>query len=525
MPNTVGKVLRAIWYRFNKKGKQRILVVTMVRCLFLLFIATYSLSTICAEHPSSPEAFPPPLRECGQPCDACPCSFCFDSWRYEPVYGDATALSLQDVEDIAMTGNKALHSLRQIAAQGQYRVFQARSAWWPQVQIDPSATWTETNATDFTGLYTHVLSFSQTLFNRDLHHSVVLSEIEQEALCTDFAILKNEIRFLVRTAYYNVILQEGQTQVQRENVSLLREALELEERKLAVGESTRFDVNQAKVAFANALSDFFRSRRNLKFANNDLLRLIGRDPGQPIYLVESSMPVDEVPLLKERIDLLTRQQTTLGETALGDPKAHASWESAGAPFSEEEVMRWEEVAMSCQPEIHQRVLNLRAAKEQQARRYAEYLPSVGAFGSSTLSSASPSRTTQVGLSLNWTLFDGWGREARIQEQKLTVCAAEIALEKIIQDIRLGLRDRFDEIEEAVLSYYAAKQSVQVAEQAIDLARARRELGVITPIEYREVAASLTEARQTLNSASFALLRSYYALRRQAGADLRDSCET
>lgn len=448
---------------------------------------------------------------------------CIDGWDYEPVTLTDEVLSLEEVETLALEDNKALQSLRFIAAQGEYRSFQVRSARWPQLNFSPSATWTETSAASFSDLYSSAISFSQTLVDRPLHHSIQLSEIENEELCTDFAILKNEVRFLVRTAYYNVVLQIGQTEVQKENVELLREALDLEERKLAVGETTRFDVNQSKVSFANALSDFFRSRRNLKLAKNDLLGLIGRDPNGHVQLKAQSMPVDSVPLLKKKIASLSSQQKALIELKEQDLQVRPLWESAGAPFSKEEIEEWEEMALCCQPEIHKCLLRLQGSHVLEARSRAEYLPKLSAFGSNSFSSGSPSRTSQLGLSVDWTIFDGWKREARIREQKLATCSAQIELERVIQNTRLELRNRFDEIEEAVLSYYAAKQSVEVAEQALELARARRELGVITPIEYREVTASLTEARQTLNSASFALLRSYYALRKQAGADVRESC--
>lgn len=433
-------------------------------------------------------------------------------------------LTLTEAEDIAIRNNKAIRSLRQIAEQGQYRVLQAQAEWYPQVNYFPLARWRDVNSGS-SELYQSVLNFTQNIFDTQRYYDVRLSKIDEELLCTDFAILKNEVRYLVRTAYYNVILQKGQTEVQSENVEILQDALKLEERKFAVGESTRFDVNQAKVSYANALSDYFLSRRNHKAAKNNLLQLLGYDPNGDLLLAEDEMDVHTIPLLDAKIKVLTEQQREVELEKATNPNSPPQWANAGAPFSKEEKTNWEEMALSCQPQIHKRILLLDFEQETKSKRYGEYWPSLQGFGNHILSNSAPSRTYEAGVTLSWKLFDGFARSARVQEAKLAVCSAEIELQKIVQDNLISLHDRFDEIEEAVLSYYAAKESVALAEQAIELAKARRELGVITPIEYREVTASLTQARQDFNRASFALLRSYYLLRQEAGADFRDECNS
>jgi outer membrane protein TolC len=98
----------------------------------------------------------------------------------------------------------------------------------------------------------------------------------------------------------------------------------------------------------------------------------------------------------------------------------------------------------------------------------------------------------------------------------------VAYDRAWQDAQIQVERRFHELEEAFLSYFAASQSVRLAEEAIELASNRRDLGVITPLEFRDTASSLTQARLTLSRASFNLLTSYYALRREAGVDVADN---
>ena len=451
------------------------------------------------------------------PLSARPC--CCDDLEPLPTH----PITLLEAEDIAIRNNKAIRSLRQIAAQGQYQVIQAWSQWLPQIDLGQRVRWRYTNASSSTTRFQNtILTFSQNLFNPTAYYGVRLSYIDEELLCTDFAILKNEIRFQVRTAYYDIILQEGQTLVQSENVEILRDALTLEERKFQVGETTRFDVNQAKVSVANALSDYFASRRNLKLARNDFLRLLGYDPSQEFSLAESSMPVRSISMLNERIKRIT-VQAEAEPVKLGETEGRDRWEQVSVAFGEEEIVQWEDIAYSCQPEIHKRRLLSDSARERESQLYGDYLPSVKLFTDQNFNRSRPARSHDVGFALSWKLFDGFNREAKISKQGLAVCSADIELEKILQDTKTSLHNRFEEIEEAVLSYYAAQESVTLGEQALDLARARRQLGVITPIQFRETARDLTSARQQLNLASFGLLRSYYLLRQQAGADFRDAC--
>ena len=89
----------------------------------------------------------------------------------------------------------------------------------------------------------------------------------------------------------------------------------------------------------------------------------------------------------------------------------------------------------------------------------------------------------------------------------------------VEEAKAEVRDAIYEIEEALLSYYAAHEGVLLADEAIDQAKARRDLGMITPLEYRDVVASRTQAKQIFIQASYRLLTSYYALRYATGIDV------
>ena len=439
---------------------------------------------------------------------------CADAVVLPAPYLEAQPLSLRQAEQVALTHNKSLGSQRELSKQGGYLQRQGVARWLPgstysaQVSRVPKAgLGASGNGTSLSG----TLGFSQLIFSWDAYYGLKSAVTQKKQFQNDFSLATNDLLFQVRSAYYRVVLSDNQVEVEQENIGTLQEAYEREKRRLEAGESTKFEVHQSQVKVTEAWSGYYRAVKEARIARNQLLLLMGMDPGQEFSIFDHKIPVREVELIGGKIEKLEK----------------LSPEAFGPLFTSSEVQQWTRTALLHRPEVNRQRISSELARREHRRSRGEYMPTITGYaddrnittaGSSFLGQSS---YWDIGIRLNWTLFDGMGRENRIRAQKARRRSAEINHEKSIQDTKGIVWDHFYKIEEALLGYTAAGQGVSLAEEALRLAKSRRDVGVITPLEYRDTVQALTVARQSFHQKSFDLLSSYYALRKDSGIDIQD----
>ncbi|MCB1136452.1 MAG: TolC family protein [Chlamydiia bacterium] len=443
-------------------------------------------------------------------------------------------LTLEKAEKFALRHNKTLRSLRWAVVSGAWKRCDARSKFAPKLSLEATITRSDFRAENPSTSIKEKLTVDQIIYDTASYYGVCAADLDARQLEISLLSLTNNILFDVRSAYYEMIVSEEELQVQEENVQILGDALRREERKYEVGESTKFDVRQSKVAVANALSSYYRSVRNYKVAQNTLLTALGLEPNDDVQLVieERDIPVMAVPLLRAKAESLgwtegrteEEKNDLVAETFRVYSQDDASRDRI---FSEADIWLWEQRAMDARPAIKRSCVNLMKARNTLNSRYGERHPKITFSATGTNNAGSSFHIHkkfmegEFGGKLTWCLFDA-GRHFRIRSARSERCDAMVKYEEEVQQTKRVIADSFHDLEGALLSYFAATQSVILAEEAIELAANRRDLGVITPLEYRDVANSLTTARQQFNRASFTLMRSYYSLRREAGVDVEDN---
>lgn len=435
-----------------------------------------------------------------------------------------TVLTLSDAEAFAIVSNPSLQALRSAVVQGNMRVLQAYGAWLP------SAEWTgETRRTHILGrfddIHTSMIAINQLLYSGDALYGVKLSGRDADIIYYEFVTLYNDILFQVRSAYYRLVLAREDIAVRRDNVELLVDAMEREKRRLEFGESTKFEVNRSKVAVSNALSGYYEAVKEENLARDALGQVLGIDPddAERLELTETTIPVEEIALLAQKIDVFTPESETFFEEALVcDDGSGLGRCRERQVFSSDETAVWERQALRRRPDIRRYEVALAAAVDSVNKRRTEYLPVITIFTNRRDHSfggfSSKRSFWEWGGNFQWKLFDGFARENRIREASSARCEALINYNKSIQDAKIALADRFHEIEQSLFSYFAEGQSVVLAEESVDQAKARRDVGTITSLEYRDATNALTVSRHRFNQTSYALLIAYYALVRDVGGE-------
>lgn len=429
--------------------------------------------------------------------------------------------TLKEAEEQALKYNEQLLSLEQQVEAGKQRRLQAISSYMPSASLTGQHSRSE-NSSIFAPAEstTASVNFTQNLFVSDVYYANQSARIDYQSLRQQFQSLKNSLLFQLRQSYFAVLLAQEELKVQKENVDVLMGALKREQQLLDLGESTVFDVNQSKVAVANALSEFYAAVKGEKSSHNTLIRLLGlTSKMDDLVISESDFPVRAIPILNEKLLALgmEKEESSVIDRLLSE--GHLNHESI---FSDAEVRSWEAEALSNRPDIQVQESSLDQAKYNLRSKKAKYLPDLAAFAtydwtSQTSSLSNDKDNWKMGVSLSWNLFDSFNRERKIAEARKLKRSAEHTFQDLIDAAKGDVRDRIYDLEEGLMSYFAAHEGASLAEDAIKEARQRREVGVITALEYRDAASTQTKAKQNFNLASYRLLVAYYALKASVGA--------
>jgi len=163
------------------------------------------------------------------------------------------------------------------------------------------------------------------------------------------------------------------------------------------------------------------------------------------------------------------------------------------------------------PDFNMLKTSLELQKLNIKRYQAQYLPTLVGFGSysqkMTGNNADDIKwypTSLVGLQLNFKLFDGFGRKAKVQRAKIALDMAQNNLDNMKKLISM-------QVENARKSFYSALERVRAREDNLKLAQ---KIYDTTKVKYKEGVGSsveLTQAEQSLYQAQSNLLKAKYDL--------------
>jgi len=454
-------------------------------------------------------------------------------------------LSLKGAEEIALEYNKSLLIAREGTTQAQERKSQAVSRWLPAIgyraefrDIEKKELFFNvfSSVFDFSHQgYSSILQLSQPIFSTDLLFGLKSKNLEAQVTSYEQANTKNELLLAVRDRYYEVLLYEKALVIERENIDYLSYALQQEQGRLDAGNATPFEVNQSKVAVANAISTYYATLKKLKNARNAFILTLGIDPllEPEIYLEEHSMPIDSIPVLSVKLqelnDVYDYRSDTF-PTTLDFSRHIESLERARklTLFTASEVQEYLDLALSLRPDLLARKLQVGVADQNVNTKLGTYLPKISGYVRYSYNDVDlgtrpffkQEYDLSAGVVLSWNLFDSMLREHEVREARSMRSSSRISYDKEWQRIEVEIRNGLYQLEEAMLTYLSSTQAVFVAEQAREQAKDKLHFGRIAPLEYRDSVNQLAQARNQQNQASFDLLAAYYQVRYATGVDAK-----
>jgi outer membrane protein TolC len=292
-----------------------------------------------------------------------------------------------------------------------------------------------------------------------------------EALKEVLEAQKLDISQLVKTQYYTLLLSKRLVEV---NVTALDRAevnLRSAQGFFQVGTQPKSFVTRAEVDVANGRVNVIRAQNAVSLARVALNTAMGIAVNAPT----------------EVKDTLAYQQFPMDRSAL---------------VAE---------AMKNRPEYRQVKAQADAADAFVRQTFRDFFPNLvgsGTYGVTGVTGfpASNARSTngfvdsgnewQVGLSLNWSIFDGGGKIARYKEAKANLEASQARVRDTELQVWQSVEQSYLNLGEAEERIGAARKAVESAEENYQLARGRFDAGVANIIELTDAQLALTQAQST-----------------------------
>lgn len=288
----------------------------------------------------------------------------------------------------------------------------------------------------------------------------------------------------VMNTYYDIIRQKYNYRVAKESIGISEERLKLAQEKLSVGSASQLDVLRAKVDLNADKSNLLSQEVTLSSLKVALNGLLAREASMDFdvedeFDVKSGMSFDQLKeaALKNNVDLQQAEK-------------FKSLSSYDVSLTRADYF----------PKI-----NLNSGYNyQKSQSEAGFFKSNTSYGYS------------YGLSLSWNLFNGFNTNLAYQNALITLDKIEINLLATINKVESALLIAYKNYEKNLEILQLEEENVSVAKENLDLAMEQFRLGILSPIEFRDIQKNYTTAQSRLSSAHYSAKISEKDLLKQSG---------
>lgn len=447
-------------------------------------------------------------------------------------------LGIEEVEKMALSQNQQILSLQELYKKAREGRYEAISKWLPKLMA-MSDLFTNKQKQLFPLGYKNTfltqLTLTQQIFSTEKYHDVKLASLWVEQLSLLLKALENDILFAARSLYYKIVLDYEMIATAEEHINILRELSNRLEYEYQIGTTILLNVNQSKVAIANATTTYYQRIKDLKSDKDRLSELLGIDPGdKELTIVDMIIPVDDFDEIREKLDHV--EEIFTGEE--GDAPIYKERFPENQIYlmrnlySIQEIRQWEQIAERFNPVLQGQLNEVAIASEEVKKEVGTYFPTVELVanlgGEPNPYNFYPKQTIGkqefqfgIGIQAKWLLFDGFGRESRVRQSRYQRNAKQYDYQRTKQTTMKDVRNQIFTIEESIANYVTSDGNVILADQTLLQAKDQFEIGYITIYDYQLAVNGLIEARNTLSRSAYDLVNGYYALRHAAGVDVRD----
>jgi outer membrane protein TolC len=313
-----------------------------------------------------------------------------------------------------------------------------------------------------------------------IHQANIAAKQDVLIAQTQFDQTKDAVALEVRQLYYNILVNEQKLEAAQDQLAATQLKDEESRSDVARGSALEVSALQSKASMLQAQQESL----TLRLEGNDLRRQFADTLGLPV---------------NTQIDL--------------DPGSAAA--TLDIPSRIDAVR----IALDQNQDIKVARQTLVKAQASLASTKDAYIPDVTALSRYSYQSGVPLLVHNFGtfgFSVNYDLFDGGRREAKVREARSEVRSAEVAVDKLQSEIEVQVQGIYDRIDELKQMVDVAEQTVQVRTEAARLADRQFEQNVALNSARSQAHADLASATASLLEANCGLSLAEADLKRAIG---------
>jgi len=408
-------------------------------------------------------------------------------------------LTLEDAVKIALDQNISVRQAQNNMESAQSGVLSAYGAYLPT--LSASGNWTRRQterpastqfilgipipvpATSSTNNdFSTGLSLGYTIFD-GLNREASLNRATSTAVAAEQQATRTrqQIVYLVQSAYLNVLRTEQLVKVSEENLKRDQRQLDRISESARVGSSSIADVYRQQSIVAGDEVNLIGAQNNFDKAKADLLSLIGTDVG--------------------------------GDYVVSDPSVSTDITAEELESTKGFVVKFENLrqqAIAVRPDYQGAMESYDAAQSGVTSASSRYWPSIRAsagygLSGTTLETIKDQKGINWGISVNWTLFDGFQTNQNIQAASAAKRNAELTLLQTERNISVDVKKALLDLEASRKQYQATEKALVSATQDRKVAEERYNLGAGTLLDLLTANAGFVNAQANRVNATYSYI--------------------
>lgn len=346
------------------------------------------------------------------------------------------------------------------------------------------------------------LRVDQLIFDGSYIVALLATGVVKETASNAYEKSAIEIREQVAQAYHLVLTTERSLEIVRENVSFIEKNLFETRQLFEQGFLEQQDVDQLDLLLTNLRSNVDFLERQSTVART-LLKL------------RMGIPIEETVALTDQIEslvLIAEDGTTL-LTENFDPTAHIDYRTLQTGIHGQELnlrneqMQWLPKLSAYYSYNHQ---------YQSTDFGALYTPKPGEVYSQNGNLSFNAPFQSWGLSLNWPLFQGGRRIARVQEARIELDKLEVQEEQLTDALNMQFQSARADYAYALNNYLAQQKNAEIAKGIRDRTAAKFNEGLASSLEFTTAENQYQDALRNLITSAQTTLDKRVALEKVLG---------
>jgi outer membrane protein len=407
-------------------------------------------------------------------------------------------ITFDDAVGIALKQNLAVRQAHNATALDETAVRQQQLQFLPDLRFNVSGSGnlgrnfnqTEGAIVDqTTGSMSTGISSSITLFNGGQNvASLRAARLGEQASTNDLARTRQTVVFTVASNYLELVAQQEQLHVQRENLTALQAQEEQIKRFVDVGSRPISDLYQQQASVAAARASVVETQRALELAKVNLIQTLQLDAAGNYEFVPPAVSEADVNRQYNLDSLVTRAYAQRADIDADEARLGVAEQDVKAA----KASKWPTISLTA--------------------GYSTALSSASDL--SIANQLDQRRGGSIGIGISIPLFDRGSADLATQRAQIQADNARLALEQQRQQVAVEVRRAYLDHRAAQERLAAAQAQVRAADQAVAATRERYRVGAATLVELTQSQAAQVQAASALVNARYNLvfqqsLMSYY----------------